>query len=66
MDNEHLYPTDFTLTNAIEHDTNQLEALVNQLEATYIFDRGYLDFEQMDNMHWQSYFFVTRIQTFKF
>ncbi|MFL2145233.1 IS4 family transposase [Desemzia sp. FAM 24101] len=62
MDNEHLYPDDFTITNAIEHDTNQLEVLVNQPEATYIFDRGYLDFERMDNMHWQGYFFVTRIK----
>jgi len=62
MDNDHLYPDDFTLTNAIEHDTNQLEVLVNQPEATYVFDRGYLDFERMDKMHWNGYFFVTRIK----
>lgn len=62
MDNEHFYPDDFTITNAIEHDTNQLEVLVNQPEATYVFDRGYLDFERMDKLHWQGYFFVTRIK----
>ncbi|MCW8790419.1 transposase, partial [Enterococcus faecium] len=36
-----MYPTDFTLTNAHEHDLNQLPVLVNQPEATYVFDRGY-------------------------
>ncbi|SMH27084.1 transposase, IS4 family [Carnobacterium iners] len=62
MDNDHLYPDEFTLTNAVEHDTNQLEVLVNQPEATYVFDRGYLDFERLDTMHSQGYFFVTRIK----
>ncbi|WP_256205887.1 hypothetical protein [Carnobacterium iners] len=44
MDNKHLYPDEFALTKAVEHDTNQLEVLVNQPQATYVFDRGYLDF----------------------
>lgn len=57
-----MYPSDFTLTNANEHDVNQLEMLVNQAEATYVFDRGYLDFERMDQMHQEGYFFVTRIK----
>ena len=39
-----------------------LSVLVNQSEATYVFDRGYLDFEKMDQMHWDGYFFVTRIK----
>lgn len=62
MDNDHLYPNNFTLTNAVEHDTNQLEVLVNQPEATYVFDRGYLDFKRLDTTHRQGYFFVTRIK----
>ncbi|ELA69078.1 hypothetical protein OGO_02517 [Enterococcus faecium EnGen0015] len=41
MDDTTMYPTDFTLTNAHEHDLNQLPVLVNQPEATYVFDRGY-------------------------
>ena len=57
-----MYPSDFTLTNANEHDVNQLEMLVNQAEATYVFDQGYLDFERMDQMHQEGYFFVTRIK----
>lgn len=51
MDNDYLYLDDFTLTNAIEHDINQLEVLVNQPEVTYVFDFGYLDFERMDKIH---------------
>ncbi|EOT29024.1 hypothetical protein OMQ_01550 [Enterococcus saccharolyticus subsp. saccharolyticus ATCC 43076] len=62
MDDTTMYPTDFTLTNAREHDVNQLPLLVNKPEATYVFDRGYLDFEKMDQMHWDGYFFVTRIK----
>lgn len=62
MDDTTMYPTDFTLTNAHEHDLNQLPVLVNQPEATYVFDRGYYDFEKMDQMHWDGYFFVTRIK----
>ena len=53
MDNEHLYADEFTLTNAVEHDTNQLEVLVNQPEAIYVFDRSYLDFERLDTVHSQ-------------
>ncbi|MCB5952807.1 IS4 family transposase [Enterococcus sp. BWT-B8] len=62
MDDATMYPADFTLTNAHKHDVNQLNVLVNQPEATYVFDRGYLDFEKMDQMHWDGYFFVTRIK----
>ena len=62
MNDETLYPTDFTLTNAKEHDVNQLELLVDQAEATYVFDRGYLDFDRMDQLHHEGYFFVTRIK----
>ncbi|SEK55053.1 Transposase DDE domain-containing protein [Carnobacterium iners] len=62
MDNKHLYPDEFTLTNDVEHDTNQLEVLANQPEATDVFNRGYLDFKRLDTMHWQGYFFVASIK----
>lgn len=62
MENETIYPADFTLTNAKEHDVNQLENLVVEPEATYVFDRGYLDFERLDQLHQEGYFFVTRIK----
>ena len=53
---------DSTKKYAVEHDTNQLEVLVNQPEATYVFNYGCLDFERLDTMYWQGYFFVTRIK----
>lgn len=62
MDNEKMYPSEFTLTNAKEQDIRQLETLVNQPEATYVFDRGYLDLKRMDRMQQEGYFFVTRIK----
>lgn len=46
MDNENFYPDDFTVTNAKEHDRTQLDVLVNKPEATYVYDRGYLDFKR--------------------
>ncbi|MCF1676856.1 hypothetical protein LQF66_11215 [Tetragenococcus halophilus] len=42
IDKEHLYPDQFEVTNAVEHDDNHLEVFVNQPEATYIFDRAIL------------------------
>jgi len=35
------YPEKAVLTNAIEHDRNQLEVLVDGNECMYVFDRGY-------------------------
>ncbi len=62
MDNENFYPDDFTITHAKEHDRSQLDVLVNKPEATYVYDRGYLDFKKMDEMHDGGYFFVTWIK----
>ncbi|GFK21685.1 IS4 family transposase [Tetragenococcus halophilus] len=62
MDKEHLYPDQFEVTNAVEHDDNHLEVFVNQPEATYIFDRGYIDYERLDEMEADGYFFVTRVK----
>lgn len=50
MDNKQLYPDELTLTKAFEYDTNQLEVLVNQPEAVYVFDCGYLDFERLNSI----------------
>lgn len=62
MNKEHSHPEQFTITTANEHDVNQLDVLVNQPEATYVFDRGYLDFEKLDRLQEEGYFFVTRIK----
>lgn len=62
MDNENWFPEDFKITNAVEHDDNHLEIFLDHPEATYVFDRGYLNYERMDDMHDAGYFFVTRVK----
>ena len=57
-----LHPEQFEISNAVEHDSDHLEVLVNKPKATYVFDRGYLDFDRFDQMHSDGYFFVTRIK----
>ena len=57
-----VYPDKVTVTNASVHDVNQLEILIDQKLATYIFDRGYLDFELFDRLANDGFFFVSRIK----
>lgn len=40
-----VHPEQFEISNAVEHDHDYLDVLVNKPLATYVFDRGYLDFE---------------------
>src|SRR5690625_6421792 len=56
------YPEKAVITNAKEHDRNQLEVLVDDKECLYVFDRGYLDYERFDRMTDEGYFFVTRLR----
>lgn len=62
MEKEHFYPDDFKITNAKENDDNYLECFVDKAEATYVFDRGYLNYDHLDRMHEDGYFFVTRLK----
>ncbi len=63
MDKENQYPECFTITTANEHDRNHLEVLVDKAEATYVVDRGYFDYQLLDRLHADGYFFVTRIKS---
>ena len=56
------YPDKAALTNAVEHDHGQLELLVDDKECMYVFDRGYLDYKQFDQMTDDGYFFVSRLR----
>ncbi|MFU0789866.1 MAG: IS4 family transposase [Virgibacillus proomii] len=56
------YPEKAVLTNAKEHDRSQLEVLVDDKECMYVFDRGYLDYERLDRMMDDGYFFLTRLR----
>ncbi|MFA8440207.1 IS4 family transposase [Pueribacillus sp. YX66] len=62
MDKHTLYPDQLTMTPAKEHDRNQLEVLVDDPNAMYVFDRGYLDYERFDRMTDDGYFFVSRLK----
>src|SRR5690606_25475587 len=56
------YPEKAVLTNAKEHDRNQLEVMVDDKECMYIFDRGYLDYERFDRMTDDGYFCLSRLR----
>lgn len=62
MDKETVYPEKAVITTAKEHDRNQLEVLVDDKEAMYVFDRGYVDYERFDRMTDDGYFFVSRLK----
>src|SRR5699024_8491944 len=63
MDKDNVYPDNkAVMTTADEHDRNQLEVLVDDKEAMYVFDRGYLDYERFDRMTDDVYFFVSRLR----
>jgi hypothetical protein len=48
MDKDTAYPDKAIITTAREHDRGQLEILVDDKEAMYVFDRGYVDYERFD------------------
>src|SRR5690625_1615290 len=62
MDKNTVYPDQATVTNAKEHDRNQLEVHVDDKDALYVFDRGYVDYERFDRMTDEVYFFISRIK----
>lgn len=62
MDEDNVYPDKVTMTTADEHDRNQLEVLVDDKDAMYVFDRGYVDYERFDRMTDDGYFFVSRLK----
>ena len=62
MDKDNVYPDKAIMTTADEHDRNQLEVLVDDKEAMYVFDRGYVDDERFDRMMDDGYFFVSRLK----
>ncbi|WP_169819178.1 hypothetical protein [Anaerobacillus arseniciselenatis] len=47
MDKNTTYPAQLTMTAAKEHDRNRLEVIVDDPNAMYVFDYGYLDYERL-------------------
>lgn len=62
MENGQVYPDKMTMTPAKDHDRGQLEVLIDDHEATYVFDRGYMDFKMFDQMTDDSYTFVSKVK----
>ncbi|WP_145453239.1 transposase, partial [Staphylococcus epidermidis] len=62
MDKDTVYPEKAEITTAKEHDRNQLEILVDDKDAMYVFDRGYVDYERFDRMTDEGFFFVSRLK----
>src|SRR5699024_6547136 len=62
MNKETVYPDKAVITTAKEHDRNQLEILVDDKEAMYVLDRGYVDYERFDRMTDDAFFFVSRLK----
>src|SRR5699024_9143144 len=62
MDKDTVYPEKAVITTAKEHARNQLEVLVDDKDAMYVFDRGYVDYERFDRMTDEGYFFVSRLK----
>ena len=62
MNKDTVYPDQAVITPAHEHDRNQLEVLVDDQEAMYVFDRGYVDYERFDRMTDDGYFFASRLR----
>lgn len=56
------YPDKEVMTNAKEHDRGQLEVLVDDKEAMYVFDRGYVDYKRFDSFTDDGLFFVCRLK----
>lgn len=50
------------ITPTIERDHGQLEVLVDDKEAMYVYDRGYIDYERFDRMIDAGYFFVSKTE----
>ncbi|NHN35661.1 IS4 family transposase [Paenibacillus agricola] len=60
IDDETVIPEKVILTPAKKNDRSQLDALVDEVGLTYVFDRGYIDYARFDDYCDRGIFFVTR------
>ena len=56
-------PCFILITNAIVNDVNILDNLQYEANSFYVFDRGYLDFSRLYNIHLEKAYFVTRAKS---
>lgn len=63
LDEGDVYPVQFEQSVAAAHDKNFLLNIVEEPNATYVFDRAYLDYLMLDHLDDHGYFFVTRLKS---
>ncbi|WP_349772235.1 transposase, partial [Brevibacillus borstelensis] len=51
-----------SLTCAKSNDRTQMESLIDEIGAMYVFDRGYVDYEKFDEYTDQGIFFASRLK----
>jgi IS4 transposase len=57
-----VYPDKLALTTAKPSDRSQMDQLIDEEGATYVFDRGYLDYKRFDEFCANNIHFVTRLR----
>ena len=62
MDDETVYPEKVIITSAQHNDRTQMEFLVDEKDAMYVFDRGYVDYEKFDTYCEEGIFFASRLK----
>nr|WP_083910412.1 IS4 family transposase [Effusibacillus pohliae] len=55
-------PDKVALTPAKRHDRTQMDELIDESGAMYVFDRGYVDYKKFDGYCERGIFFVTRLK----
>lgn len=57
-----VYPDKAVITNAQPADHSQMEVLIDEADATYLMDRGYLDYGKYDDFCEREIHFVSRLK----
>ena len=59
---EDVCPEKITITGAKSNDRTQMESLIDEVGAMYVFDRGYVDYEKFDEYTDKGIFFASRLK----
>ena len=62
VDQDDVVPEKAVMTPARKNDRTQMDSLIDETGATYVFDRGYIDYSTFDRYCDQGIFFVTRLK----
>lgn len=61
-DQDDVYPEKITITDAKSNDRTQMESLIDEIGAMYVFDRGYVDYGKFDEYTDKGIFFASRLK----